>query len=127
MRPDQLGIMWLIISSVTLLATVFGIRYLRNKENMALIEKGIDPKLSENRPAPYRSLKNGLLLLGSGAGLLIAYMLDSYVLPQKDTNAFVYFALIAIGGGIGLIYSHKIEKKETIDETQAHRSQVNIG
>ena len=126
MGPDQLAIMWLIISSVTLFAMIFGIRYLRNKENMALIEKGIDPKLGENRPAPYRSLKNGLLFLGAGVGLLIAFMLDSYVLPENDKNAFVYFAFVAIGGGIGLIYSYRIEKKETLDETQ-HRSQINIG
>ena len=126
MGPDQLGVMWLIISSVTLFAMIFGIRYLRNKENMALIEKGIDPKLGENRPAPYRSLKNGLLLLGAGVGLLLAFMLDSYLLPENDKNAFLYFACIAIGGGIGLIYSYRIEKKETLTDTQ-HRSQVNIG
>ena len=126
MGTDQLGIMWLIISSVTLFAMIFGIRYLRNKENMALIEKGIDPKLGENRPAPYRSLKNGLLLLGAGVGLLLAFMLDSYILPHQDKNAFLYFAFIAIGGGIGLIYSYRIEKKETLSDPQ-HRGQVNIG
>lgn len=126
MGTDQLAIMWLIISSVTLFAMIFGIRYLRNRENMALIEKGIDPKLGENRPAPYRSLKNGLLLLGAGVGLLTAFMLDSYILPENDRNAFVYFAFVAIGGGIGLIYSYRIEKKETLSDTQ-HRSQVNIG
>lgn len=126
MGTDQLAIMWLIISSVTLFAMIFGIRYLRNRENMALIEKGIDPKLGENRPAPYRSLKNGLLLLGAGVGLLIAFMLDSYILPENDRNAFLYFAFIAIGGGIGLIYSYRIEKKETLNDPQ-HRSQINIG
>lgn len=126
MGTDQMGIMWLIISSVTLFAMIFGMRYLRNKENMALIEKGIDPKLGENRPAPYRSLKNGLILLGAGLGLLLAFMLDAYILPENDKNAFLYFAFIAIGGGIGLIYSYRIEKKETLDDTQ-HRSQVNIG
>lgn len=126
MGLDQLGIMWLSFSSGTLFATIFGIRYLRNKENMALIEKGIDPKLAENRPSPYRSLKSGLLLLGSGVGLLIAFVLDSYILPRKENNAFLYFGLIATGGGIGLVYSCKIEKKETLDEPQ-HRSQLNSG
>jgi hypothetical protein len=116
MGPDQLGIFWLIISSVALLATLFGMRYLSNKENMALIEKGINPKINQNRPAPYRSLKNGLLFVGAGVGLFIAFMLDGYVFPQNDKNASLYFALIAIGGGIGLISSYRVEKKELLDK-----------
>ncbi len=54
MGPEQLVFFWLIISSVTLFAMIFGIRYLGNKENMALIEKGLDPKQkAEQRPAPF--------------------------------------------------------------------------
>jgi hypothetical protein len=114
MGPDQLGIFWLIISSVALLATLFGMRYLRNKENMALIEKGINPNVNDNRPAPYRTLKNGLLFLGAGIGLFIAYVLDIYVFPENDKNTFLYFSLVAICGGIGLISSYKVEKKDLL-------------
>ena len=38
MGPDQLGIFWLIISSVAICTLIFGIRYLSNKENMAMSE-----------------------------------------------------------------------------------------
>lgn len=100
-------------------AMIFGIAYLKTRENLAMLEKGFNPKLQVNRPAPYKNLKWGLLLLGSGIGLLIAYFLDTYVLPRKpnhdDTIAFVYFALLAIGGGLGLISSYKVEKKELLD------------
>ena len=116
MGPDQLGIFWLIISSVALFATLFGMRYLANKENMALIEKGINPKVDQNRPAPYRSLKNGLLFVGAGIGLFAAYLLDAYVFRDSDKNVSLYFALIAIGGGIGLISSYRVEKKELLDK-----------
>jgi hypothetical protein len=116
MGPDQLGVFWLIISSVALLATLFGMRYLRNKENMALIEKGINPNVNDNRPAPYRTLKNGLLFVGAGIGLFIAYVLDVYVFPENDKNTFLYFSLVAICGGIGLISSYRVEKRDLLNK-----------
>jgi hypothetical protein len=125
MGPDQLVFFWLILSSLSICALIFGIRYINNKENMAMIEKGLDPKLKqERRPAPFRNLKWGLLLVGSGLGLFLAYFLDNYVLynmknPHNEfndsPNAPIYFALIAIGGGIGLILSYKIERKHLPD------------
>lgn len=101
-------------------AMVFGIFYLKTRQNLAMIEKGMNPKEFANRPAPYKNLKWALLLVGAGVGLFLAYFLDNYVLygiPNKythydsDRNAPIYFALIAIGGGMGLFGSYKIEKK----------------
>jgi hypothetical protein len=129
MGPDQLAIFWLILSSLSICALIFGIRYLSNRENMAMIEKGLDPKLKQDRrPAPFRNLKWGLLLVGSGLGLFLAYLLDNFVLNNIKTqvaheyndgaNAPIYFALIAIGGGIGLITSYRIERKQFPDSNQ---------
>ena len=98
-------------------AMVFGIVYLRTRQNLAMIEKGMNPKEFANRPAPYKNLKWALLLIGAGAGLFLAYVLDNYVLIQNqshwdhDKNIPIYFALIAIGGGLGLFGSYRIEKK----------------
>ncbi len=101
-------------------AMVFGIYYLRTRQNLAMIEKGMNPKEFANRPAPYKNLKWALLLIGAGAGLFVAYLLDNYMLPQEPLNQFghhgdknvpIYFALIAIGGGLGLFGSYRIEKK----------------
>lgn len=94
-------------------AMIFGIFYLRTRENMALIEKGMNPKQFANRPAPYRSLKSGLLLFGAGIGLLIAFFIDKNV--GGHDNEALYFSLIAVGGGLGLIGSYAIEKKETLN------------
>lgn len=95
-------------------AMVFGIAYLKSRQNMAMIEKGMNPKQFANRPAPYKNLKWALLLIGAGAGLFVAYILDNYMLynyHDHDRNAPIYFALIAIGGGLGLFGSYKMEKK----------------
>jgi hypothetical protein len=35
-----------------------------------------------------------------------------------DDNPAIYFALIAIGGGLGLVGSYRVEKKELLDNKQ---------
>ena len=100
-------------------AMVFGIYYLRTRQNLAMIEKGMNPKEFANRPAPYKNLKWALFLIGAGAGLFLAYVLDNYVLSNSadiarnhdGKNVPIYFSLIAIGGGLGLFGSYKMEKK----------------
>src|ERR1700733_15204723 len=133
MGPDQLVFLWLIFMSVSICAVIFGMRYMRSRENMSMIEKGLDPNIKPERPrpAPFRSLKMGLLLVGAGLGLLGAYLLDNtllykvghYVSKWNDgefrtngANVALYFALIAIGGGLGLIVSYRIEKRELLDK-----------
>ena len=99
-------------------AMIFGIYYLKTRQNLAMIEKGMNPKEFADRPAPYKNLKWALLLVGAGMGLFLAYFLDNYVLYNVggnrydgDRNVPIYFALIAIGGGLGLFGSYKREKK----------------
>lgn len=91
-----------------------------------MIEKGLNPNIKPEkpRPAPFRNLKWGLLLVGAGIGLFLAYLLDNTALYRigHDTfgangaNVSIYFAMIAIGGGLGLISSYRIEKKELLDK-----------
>ena len=126
MDPAQLGVLWLILTCLGILAMIFGIRYMRNKEIMAMIEKGLDPNIrpEKPRPAPFRNLKWGLLLVGAGLGLFAAYLMDNTLLYRighdhdeiNGANVSIYFAMIAIGGGLGLITSYRIEKKELLDK-----------
>ena len=99
-------------------AMIFGIFYLRTRENLAMLEKGMNPKRYANLPAPFRSLKTGLLLLGAGLGLLIAHVISNSM-SGRDHEA-IYFSLIAIGGGLGLIGSYAMEKKE-YDNTREYQ------
>lgn len=104
-----------VLIPLSFFAMVFGIVYLYKKENLAMIEKGMNPKDKMYRPAPFRSLKWGLLLLGAGFGLLIAFFVDLN-LPYRIEPVGIYFALIAMGGGLGLIVSYFVEKKHWYDK-----------
>src|SRR5215470_11771781 len=118
-------------------AMVFGIVYLKTRQNMAMIEKGMNPKEFANRPAPYKNLKWAMLLIGAGAGLFVAYLLDTYLIRHnfftdsfgnvhrnhgEDNTPAIYFALIAIGGGLGLFGSYKMEKKWWDENKGSHQS-----
>ena len=48
-------------------------------------------------------------------GLLIAFFIDMN-LPYRIEPAGIYFALIAMGGGLGLIGSYFVEKKHWYDK-----------
>lgn len=109
-----------IVMFIGFFASAFGIYYLKTRQNLAMIEKGMNPKEFANRPAPYKNLKWALLLIGAGAGLFLAYLLDNYLLTGQaeqfrhhngGRNVPIYFSLIAIGGGLGLFGSYRIEKK----------------
>ena len=107
------GILVPILISLGLFAMIFGIVYIRNRERMAMIERGMDPRSYKAQPAPYQNLKWGLLLIGAGLGLFLAYLLDYTVFVKNhDENEAIYFGLIAIFGGLGLVLSYRIEKKE---------------
>ncbi|PZF74629.1 DUF6249 domain-containing protein [Taibaiella soli] len=119
-----------IAVSFAICATIFGIYYFRTKENLSLIEHGFNPKERKQRPSAYVSLKYGLLLAGAGMGLLAAYILDVIIMKHgvhvahevvggstvsdmvDDREPVLYFAMIAIGGGLGLIISYAKEKKD---------------
>ena len=107
-----------IVLFICAAAVIFGLRYLSNKEKMAMIEKGMDIGTTKAQPQPYVNLKWGLLLIGTGLGLFIAYTLDHTLFKlaegvDDDTNVPIYFAMIALFGGLGLFTSYLIEKKAT--------------
>jgi drug/metabolite transporter (DMT)-like permease len=109
MQPgDAITFIIIVLSFFTL---IFGIVYLQKRENLAMLEKGYNPRVKVNRPAPYANLKWGLLLFGAGLGLALSYLITQYMLHDYE-NPALWFAFIAMGGGGGLIYSYRIEKKE---------------
>ena len=106
-----------ILLPLVTLTMIFGIVYLNKRENLAMIEKGLNPKIPH--AAPFTNLKYGLLLAGSGFGLLLAYILDLMVSAiDGQENASLYFALIAIFGGVGLVTSYYIERKDVMEKSE---------
>lgn len=115
--PGEVAL-FLIIMVLSFFGSIFGIYYLKTRQNLSMIEKGMNPKEFADRPAPYKNLKWALLLVGAGLGLFVAYFLDNYLLnPNQHFHdhdgsvAAIYFSLIAVGGGLGLFGSYKMEKK----------------
>lgn len=98
-------------------AMIFGIRYLVNKERMALIERGINPREGQSAPKPFLSLKFGLLFVGLGIGLLISLFTVILTHMEEEEAVALYFGCLSIFGGLGLIVSYMIEKK-WLDEHQ---------
>jgi len=95
-------------------AMVFGIVYLKTRQNLAMIEKGMNPKEKTRRSTP-TYLKWGMLLIGSGIGLLTAFLIDTLMIPREIEPVALYFSLIAIGGGIGLVASYRMDRKELLN------------
>jgi low temperature requirement protein LtrA len=116
MGAEELGVLVPILVPISMFAMVFGIVYLSKRERMAMIERGMDPRLNKPKTSGYNTfiLTWGLLLIGAGIGLFLAYLLDYFVFKNTEDNPAIYFALIAIFGGAGLYLSYNIEKKDAI-------------
>jgi hypothetical protein len=102
-----------IVLFICAFTMILGIRYLINKEKMAMIERGIDPGLSKSTPKPFISLKFGLLLIGTGLGIIVALVVVKTFLQGSNDGEMVsvYFGSIGIFGGLGLVVSYLFEKK----------------
>ena len=106
------GIFIPITMFICLAIVISAIAYYRTRENLAMIERGMNPKLSTVPKSPYRYHKWALLLIGAGLGLFVAYLMDLYMIREVDREPVaIYFALIAIGGGLGLLSAHRAEKQ----------------
>lgn len=96
---------------------IFGVFYLyfstRNKERLALIEKGADASIfmkGKQYAAPIWKvfiLNLALLLMGVGLGVFIASLLDNYT--SLDENA-IYPATIFFMAGVGLFTGYTMTK-----------------
>lgn len=112
-----------IIVSLGLFAMIFGIVYIRitarNKERMALIERGADPTLFESvkKGNTNHILRWGPFLFGVGLGIVIADMLVKNDVMSEES---AYFAMIFIFGGLALIATHLFLRQ------QEHKDEIKI-
>ncbi len=109
-----------IIVPLALFASIFGIIYVflstRNKERLALIEKGADASLFktgfDKRMYGFVSLHIALLAIGIGIGVLLGNVLDVSGMDEE----IAYPAMVFICGGFGLLagffISRKLQSKE---------------
>lgn len=96
-----------VLVPISAFALIFGIFYLRSREKMGMIERGMDPRAGTKPLNANYMLRLGLIVIGAGLGLLIAGIVWKYTRMDE-----VYFALIAILGGAGALLAYIIERKE---------------
>lgn len=104
-----------IVIPIGFFLAIFGILYIylssRNKERLAMIDKGFDPVKFKTRPesSSINTLKWSLLLIGVAVGVFLGAVISEYAgFPEEAA----YFSFIFLFGGIGLLVSYFIEKKE---------------
>ncbi|MDE3144373.1 MAG: hypothetical protein KGL19_09480 [Bacteroidota bacterium] len=106
-----------ILIPISLFFAVFGIFYLylstRNKERLALIEKGVDASIfmnGANHATPVWKifiLNLALLFMGVGVGVFLALLLVTYSSLNQDA---VYPAIIFFTAGAGLFVGFHLTK-----------------
>jgi uncharacterized membrane protein YesL len=95
----------------TILLIYYFSRKAKNKERMAMIEKGLDPSLYiKENPISNKVLLWGMLLGGIGLGLLLGYIISVATGMQL---APIMPILAVLFGGFGLIGYYMYEKKAT--------------
>jgi peptidoglycan/LPS O-acetylase OafA/YrhL len=104
-----MGVTLCIVTVIGAYLMVVHIRKFANIERMAIIERGLDPKMfkrdKDNSPSPV--LRWALLLIGAGLGLLIGYFLDEAFYME----AAAYFSMLMVFGGLGLLTAYIVEEK----------------
>jgi hypothetical protein len=112
--------MEVLVAFIAFFATVFGIYYVRvttrNKERMALIDKGADASLfntgNEGQTSLFNwnklTLKIGMFFMGIGAGIIAGAILDSNDVMRDGPG---YVSMIFLFGGLSLVLFYLIDRK----------------
>jgi len=106
-----------VLIPLSLFLMIFGIFYLifttRNRERLALIEKGVDASIflkgRTKGSAAWKIFVVNLafLLIGSGVGIFLALLIATYTTLRDGA---VYPSIIFIMAGIGLLVGFKTAK-----------------
>lgn len=101
--------------------SIFGVFYLyfstRNKERLALIEKGADASIfgrGDQKQAPFwkvLTLNLAVLLMGIGAGVFIAAFVSSLGVEEEVAYPGTIFLMAGIGLFVGFNLTKKLENE----------------
>ena len=110
-----IGVMIPIVAIVGGISLAMGTIYLKSRERMEMISRGInvsqfdEPKIKRRR----NPLRSGLMVFCAGVGLLLAYYLCHTVFTGED-NEIIYFGVVALFVGMGMIAGQLLEKKDPV-------------
>lgn len=112
----ELEAVTMMVALVFGFSTVFGIFYLlissRNRERMALIEKGEDASLFEKRKSGRSLLKWGLIFLGLGVGVFMGNFVSATGIMHEGA---AIPAMLLICGGLSLLAYYRIIQQDNYD------------
>jgi hypothetical protein len=115
MDESKMALLVPIIVPLGAFLMVLGLRYLKSKENMSMIERGINPleHKMQREANPSVTLKNALMFIGAGLGLFLGLLLNNSIFStsSEDTQTGIVFSLIAILGGSGMLAAYLYERK----------------
>ena len=110
MQTETLGVLIPFAFFALVFASLYVHLTTRNKERLALIEKGADPELFKAKPVKdsgYGNFKFGLFLIGIALGIVTGYFLSDAGMQESPA----YFSMIFLFGGIALVISFFLQKK----------------
>ena len=108
-----------LLTVLTVFASIFGIFYVwistRNKERMALIEKGADASLFATKKKSFSNitLKIGMLAVGIGLGILAGSLIANYTTLRPQV---AFPSMIFLFGGLFLVGNAILEKNNKTEE-----------
>lgn len=106
---------------IAMFAMVFGIVYVvstsKHRQRMAMIDKGMDLGMLKEKEVPFRTLRNGLVLVAAGVGLFLGYLLDTHMAGygvdgDMGDTPLPYFMMVILCVGIALIAHHFIVSRK---------------
>jgi len=100
---------------IAFFATVYGIfhLYVRRKERLALIDKGLTASIFNAEANVSPSLKWGIFLIGIAVGFLLGEIL---IQTTRMEEGIAYLSMIFLFGGIGLVTYYFIARKHKREE-----------
>jgi uncharacterized membrane protein YgdD (TMEM256/DUF423 family) len=114
MNPKIIAVMIPIISVVGAFTMIIFLRYYRNIERMAMIERGMNPadlktafKVMRRRERdPFRTMRIACAVIGVGIGLFVGNFLRS--IDFFDRSGIVA-GMVCICGGLGLLVGYFLQ------------------
>jgi len=100
---------------IAFFAVVYGIfhLYVRRKERLALIDKGLTANIFNSEANVSPSLKYGIFFIGIAIGFLMGEVLAN---STRMDEGIAYLSMIFLFGGIGLVIYYFIAQKHVRKE-----------
>ncbi len=95
----------------------------RHNERMSLISQGIIPEEEakpKRNPNRFVSLRNGIVLIGLAAGILIGFTISQNLALTQENAFWIYSASILLFLGIGYLVYFFVTRNMTMNESNTN-------